>query len=46
MNWQGYVVIGMIVLIVALSVISTIRFNRKKPMTMEEFEEYEKNKHI
>ena len=39
-----YIGIGIIILIVVLAVISTVRFNRKAPMTREEFDEYEKEK--
>ncbi len=39
-----YVGIGIIILMVVLAVVSTVRFNRKQPMTREEFEEYEKEK--
>ena len=40
-----YIGVGLIVLIVTLAVVSTVRFNRKPPMTREEFEQYEKEKH-
>ena len=39
-----YIGIGIIILIIALAVVSTVRFNRKKPMTREEFEAHEKEK--
>ena len=45
MDITFYIIIGIIALIVALGFVSTMRFNRKKPMTREEYEEYEKSKH-
>ena len=39
-----YIGIGIIILIIVLAVVSTVRFNRKKPMTREEFEAHEKEK--
>ena len=39
-----YIGIGLVLLIIILAVVSTVRFNRKKPMTREEFEAYEKEK--
>ena len=39
-----YIGIGIIILIIALAVVSTVRFNSKKPMTREEFDAYEKEK--
>lgn len=39
-----YIGIGILVLIMILAVISTVRFNKKKPMTREEYEAYEKEK--
>ena len=39
-----YVGLGLVVLIFALAVVSTVRFNRKAPMTREEFEKYEEKK--
>jgi hypothetical protein len=39
-----YIGIGIVILIIVLAVVSTVRFNRRKPMTREEFEEYEKRK--
>ncbi len=39
-----YIGIGIIILIAVLAVASTVSFNRKKPMTREEFEAYEKEK--
>jgi len=39
-----YIGIGLVLLIIVLAVVSTVRFNRKKPMTREEFEAYEKEK--
>jgi hypothetical protein len=39
-----YIGIGILVLIMILAVVSTVRFNKKKPMTREEYEAYEKEK--
>lgn len=39
-----YIGVGLILLIIILSVVSTVRFNKKPPMTREEFEKYEKEK--
>ena len=39
-----YIGIGLVALVAVLAVVSTVRFNRKKPMTREEFEEYEAEK--
>jgi NADH:ubiquinone oxidoreductase subunit 3 (subunit A) len=39
-----YIGIGILVLIIILAVVSTVRFNKKKPMTREEYEAYEKEK--
>ena len=39
-----FIVLGVILAIVALGFFSTMRFNRKKPMTREEYEEYERAK--
>ena len=39
-----YIGIGIVVFIAVLAVVSTVRFNRKKPMTREEFEAYEREK--
>lgn len=39
-----YIGVGLIFLIVILAVVSTVRFNRKPPMTREEFEKYEEEK--
>ena len=39
-----YVILGIIILIIILAVISTVSFNKKPPMTREEFEKYEKEK--
>lgn len=44
MDITGYIAIGLVIAIIALGVFSTMRFNRKKPMTREEYEEYEKSK--
>ena len=40
-----YIISGIIILLIVLAVVSTVRFNRKPPMTREEFEEYERKKH-
>ena len=40
----GYIAIGSVALIIALSFYSTMRFNRKKPMTREEYEAHEAEK--
>ena len=39
-----YIGIGILVLIMILAVVSTVRFNKKKSMTREEYEAYEKEK--
>ena len=39
-----YIGIGIVILIIVLAVVSTVRFNIKKPMTREEYEAYEKEK--
>jgi uncharacterized protein YpmB len=39
-----YIGLGIIILVIILAVVSTVRFNRKKPMTREEYEAYEKEK--
>ena len=39
-----YIGVALIFLIILLAVVSTVRFNRKPPMTREEFEKYEKEK--
>ena len=44
MDISVYIAIGVIVLTVALGFVSTMRFNRKKPMTYTEYEEYEREK--
>ena len=44
MDISFYIAIGVITLTVALGFVSTMRFNRKKPMTREEYEEYEREK--
>ncbi len=44
MDIAGYIAIGLVVSVIALGFFSTMRFNRKKPMTREEYEEYEKSK--
>ncbi len=44
MEIAGYVAIGALVALVALGFYSTMRFNRKKPMTREEYEAHEKQK--
>ena len=40
-----YIGVALIFLIILLAVVSTVRFNRKPPMTREEFEKYEEEKH-
>ncbi len=40
----GYAIIGAVVALAALGFYSTMRFNRKKPLTREEYEEHEKQK--
>ena len=40
----GYIAIGAVALIIALGFYSTMRFNRKKPMTREEYEAHEAEK--
>ena len=39
-----YVGIGLVVLLAVLTVVSTVRFNRKPPMTREEYEEHERKR--
>ena len=39
-----YIGIGIIISIILLAAVSTVRFNKKKPMTREEYEAYEKEK--
>lgn len=39
-----YIIPAIIALLVLLAVVSTVRFNRKPPMTREEFERYEEEK--
>ena len=41
---MGYIGIGIVVLVAVLAVVSTVRFNRKPPMTREEYEKYEEEK--
>ena len=44
MNIGGYIAAGAVALIIALGFYSTMRFNRKKPMTREEYEAHEAEK--
>lgn len=44
METAGYIVIGIVIITVALGFFSTMRFNRKKPMSREEYEKYEDEK--
>ena len=39
-----YIGVSLIFLIIILAVVSTVHFNRKPPMTREEFEKYEEEK--
>ena len=39
-----YVGIGLVALLAVLTVVSTVRFNRKPPMTREEYEEHERKR--
>ena len=39
-----YVGLGLVVLLAVLTVVSTVRFNRKPPMTREEYEEHERKR--
>ncbi len=44
MEIVGYIVIGALAAVVALGFYSTMSFNRKKPLTREEYEAHEKRK--
>lgn len=44
MDIAVYIMIAVTVALFALGIYSTISFNRKAPMSREEFEEYEKKK--
>ncbi len=44
MDILGYVGAGLVLAVIALGFYSTMSFNRKKPMTREEYEEHEKRK--
>ena len=39
-----YVGIGLVALLAVLTVVSTVRFNRKPPLTREEYEEHERKR--
>ena len=39
-----YVGVGLVALLAVLTVVSTVRFNRKPPMTREEYEEHERKR--